>query len=166
MVPSIDLPSHSPASDRPPVSPDLSQPLSARKDGRSPSMFAALRRRRKRSRARVRTRNSAGLRRRPCLECLEDRIVPAYSLFRPEFLVNPLAQPPGVVGQPPPVAVASDCDGNFVVAWASERGLGDTFDVFAQLYDRNGAIRGGVITVAAGVRANVEVDLITVDVAM
>src|SRR5262245_59194788 len=166
MVHSIDLPSHSSTSDRPPESPGRRSHSRQGKTKRSPSMFAALRRRRKRPRARVRPRTSAGLRRRPCLECLEDRIVPAYSLFRPELLVNPPDRPPGQVEQPPPVAVASDCEGDFVVAWASQRQAGLAIDVFAQRYSQNGTIRGGVITVASGLRANGIVGFITVDVAM
>ncbi len=75
--------------------------------------------------------------RRPELEALEDRLV--LSHFPNPLAPGELSANAGPVATFPvsPVAVASDADGDFVVAWTSAVGEGE-FNVFARRFSRDG----------------------------
>jgi hypothetical protein len=107
-------------------------------------------------------------RRRPEVEALEDRMLLSHTPLTPfEFQVN--AGVPGQYASFPvaPVAVASDADGDFVVAWAAVDTGAEGLNVLARTFDRNGNPTSPDIVVASNVIAPQSgTGAITVDVAM
>src|SRR5688572_22011717 len=77
----------------------------------------------------------------PVAEALERRSLLAVTPIGPEFRVNVTPDAGG------PSAVASDADGDFVVAWRNFGQDGDGFGVSARRYDRDGNPRTGEIAV-------------------
>src|SRR2546430_13925526 len=82
------------------------------------------------------------------VEALEPRTLLAFAPLGPEFRVNTFNA--NAQGEP---AVASDADGDFVMAWESYAQDGSSFGVYAQRYNAAGAAQGGefrVNTTTAG----------------
>ncbi len=86
---------------------------------------------------------AARRRRRPAVEPLEDRTVPALTRMGPsEFPVNTTP-----TGDQDNVATAADANGNFVVVWQSAGQDGSGLGIFARLFNAQGDPQGNEIPV-------------------